>query len=374
MKKCADALTTSQKIRGVLACVAALCLCGTSCRTVNVGGDDEPVEVVGENVAVVGDISDASILSVSGENIYFTHYASSPLLSKFHLTDDKITLIDRFIPMGSGPYEVQSLILNSKSPNENVFYFSDPNLRKVISYNGVNDSVAVHKLMRDGERVGMLRFAVGHPRGTIITYAANIDKSMPGVVGLISATDSAFIPLKGIGPEEMNNIPISKQYRYAPNSLVFVQPGGGKCLFVSCIGQYAEVFEIAGDQAANKKVLVNNVPPYRLDEHGRMETASDDLKYGFQACVTADKIYLAPLRRTYGEKKAGDIKNNPKYVGAAKGPNFVDELWEFDWNGNPVAEYRLSPGVSSFQVTADGVLYGTSEDDNYDTTLMRYKL
>jgi hypothetical protein len=57
-----------------------------------------------------------------------------------------------------------------------------------------------------------------------------------------------------------------------------------------------------------------------------------------------------------------------------QGYNFVDEVWEYDWKGNIITKYRLYPGVSSFQVTNNGVLWGTSEDENYDTTLMRYQL
>jgi hypothetical protein len=296
------------------------------------------------------------------------------MLSKYKIIGDSIKLVDNFISKGNGPYELGSLILYSASPDGNDFYYNDPNQRKFIHYNGLNDSISIHKFMRDGEPVSLIRFAVGHPRGALFTCTSRTDRVAPGIVGLVSAKDSTFIALKGVGTEDMNNIPIGNQFHFAPNSQVFVQPGSSKCLFVSNTGLYAEVFEITGNQATNKKILVNNVPSYTLDDHGRYATASDDLKCGFKVSVTSDRIYLAPLRQTYAEWTTNKIKNDPKFSGIAQGYNFVDEVWEYDWKGNIITKYRLYPGVSSFQVTNNGVLWGTSEDENYDTTLMRYQL
>jgi hypothetical protein len=368
-------LDTNRSISKVfIVCSVILCFCGTSCKTINDSDNDALNEIIGKSISVAGDIADARILNISGKTLYFNHQSSSPMLSKYKIIGDSIKLIDNLISKGNGPYELGSLLVYSASPNGNDFYFNDLNLRKFIHYNGLNDSIAIHKFMRDGEPVSLLRFAVGHPRGALFTCVSRTNRVAPGIVGLVSAKDSTFIALKGVGTEDMNNIPLGHQFHFATNSQVFVQPGGSKCLFVSNTGLYAEVFEITGDQATNKKILVNNVPSYTLDDHGLYVTASDDLKCGFKVSVTSDRIYLAPLRQTYNEWVANKIKNDPKFSGIAQGYNFVDEVWEYDWKGNIITKYRLYPGVSSFQVTNNGVLWGTSEDENYDTTLMRYQL
>jgi hypothetical protein len=358
----------------MIICAALLYLCSTSCKSVSEADNEPFTEISGKSIAISGNIDDASILTANEQYIYFTHRSSSPMLSKFLQHDDSITLCDKFISMGNGPYEVQTLLANSISPNGNDFFFSDPILDKIICYNDLTDSITVHKFIRDGERIKMFRFAVGHPSGTLITYVDNSGKNADGIVGLVSATDSAFTPIKGIGTDMMKDLPIGSQFYHSPNCLIFVQPKEEKCLFVSCVGQYAEVFEIDGAQAKDKKILINNVPPYSIDERGHLITDSDDLTFGLMVSVTSDRIYLAPRRVTHLDDKTDGIKNNPKFAGIAQGPNFVDEIWEFDWDGNQLNKYKLNSGVSSFQVSPTHILWATSEDNNYDTTILRYDL
>lgn len=352
----------------------SLVICAQSCKTVSETDNESYVEVIGSDIEVTGDIADASVLYADNDNLYFIHNSSSPMLSKYSIVANHISNENNFISIGNGPYEMQSLIINSISSDKTYFIFSDPNIKKAIRYNLLTDSVTIHKIMRDNEDAKIFRLAVGHPRGSLATYTSTRNKNTIGIVGLISSTDSTFTPLKGVGNEKMENLPISGQFHYAPNCRVFVQPGGTKCLFLSCTGLYAEIFEIEGNCAKNKIILVNNVPSFSIDERGRIATASDDLKYGFKACVTSDRIYLAPRRLSYSETKSNGLKNSPTFAGVAQGPDFIDEIWEFDWNGKSTNKYRLYPGVSSFQVTSSHVLWATSEDNNYDTTIMRYNL
>jgi hypothetical protein len=346
-----------------------------SCRTIDkTDSNDNLSNINGNTVSSIGNIADASIILADDENIYLTHRVSSPMLSRFSIDNDSVKLEDRYITVGTGPNEMATLMLNSASPNGEKIVFNDPNSRKAIEFNCLNDSISDNRQFlceRDGIKV--FRFAVGHPLGTLITYTSNSDTSTDGVVGLVSATDSAFISLNGIGPDDMRNLSLSKQFYYAPNCQVFVQPRGSKCLFVSNNGQYAEVFEIDKTQAINKKILVDDVPSFSIDEHGRIAAASDDLKFGFKACVTSNRIYLAPIRVTYSERQEG-LRNNPKYVGAAQGPDFVNEIWVYDWSGNSIGKYRLSTGISSFRVSTSGILWATTEDENYDARIMNYDL
>ena len=365
--------TLSTICRAVSVIAIGLTIVGTSCSH-NKSDSGSFVEIEGVNVSLSGDVADAVIIYSNIDNLYMRHSKSSPLLSCFGIDGDSIFVRDRLITMGSGPCEMLSLMLYSVSPSEHKIVFFDPNTRRVLECNTDDNSLSDNSsYMCTSAGANTSRFAVGHPRGTLVTYISMGDTPTAGVVGLISKEDSAFIPLKGVGTEAMGNLTLQGQIHYAPNSQIFVQPGGEKCLFVSSTGQYAEIFEIKGDQADNKKVLVDNVPSFSLNERGRIATASDELKLGFKVCVTSDRVYLAPLRATYNELKDG-VKDNPKYTGPTKGADFCDEIWEYDWDGNALTKYKLSPGFSSFTVSPSHILWANSEDDDYEGIIMRYEL
>ena len=46
----------------------------------------------------------------------------------------------------------------------------------------------------------------------------------------------------------------------------------------------------------------------------------------------------------------------------------------FDWDGNALTKYKLSPGFSSFTVSPSHILWANSEDDDYEGIIMRYEL
>lgn len=335
--------------------------------------EEEPlVDVMGKQVAFTEEISDASIIFSDQENLYLRHKVASPMLSRLSLADGKLSDNGSFITTGNGPNEMSSLMLNGVSVNTHKIVFNDPNAQKFLEFDYLADTLSIsQEYNQASSEAKIYHLALGHPMGSLVTYTLNRDGKAIGVVGLVSSNDGKFVPLSGVGNEQMKNLTLAEQIHYAPNSQVFVQSGGDKCLFVSSTGQYAEIFEINGNQAINKKVLVDNVPSFTLKETGRIASASDDLTFGFDVSVTSDRIYLMPRRVTRADGKNG-LKGNPKYEGIANGPNFKSEVWIYDWTGNMLAKCNLNPHVSSFWVSESGLMSATSEDCDGEATIMHY--
>lgn len=355
----------------------AYSLAYTSCsvNNKNINYEDLPV-ITGSIIKYSQNAGDIGIVYSNDNVMYISHYKSSPLLSKFEISKENLIHKGDYIYVGKGPKEIQSLTLNSVSSDNTKIIFNDPNLRKTITFICDNDSIVEsveYMGMRSHSGIDILRLAVGHPQGTLVTYVCPNKTEDEGFVGFISKSDSTLHPILNIGKNEIQNLTVPNKMYCATNSQVFVQPNGNKCLFVSNIGQFAEIFEIKDYRATNKAILVDNVPNYSLNDYGRIAWADDDLKYGFRVSVTSDRIYLAPYRMTYSERKDG-LKSNPKYSAVAQGPEFVDEIWEFDWNGKLLRKLRLNSGISSFKVSPSHILWSVSEDENFEPTIVKYKL
>lgn len=167
-----------------------------------------------------------------------------------------------------------------------------------------------------------------------------------------------------------------EQMYYASNCQVFIQPKGTKMLFVSNVGQYAEIFDIKAGKAVNKRIIVDNVPRYVIGSNGRLQEADNALQMGFIVKVTPSHIYMGPYRMTHGDllkKREGNLPE--EFEGPSKGMPFIDEIWVCDWEGNIQRKVRLNNGVSDFCVTHDDrTIWALSENEKYDTTIMKFSL
>lgn len=319
-------------------------------------------------------IADISLIYIDSTRIFARHRKSSPLLIGFNISGDTIIKNLEKIEIGNGPNEVHSLLLNSNIPSKDLLKFYDPTLKKLLVYNIKCDSLyeddSFNTIKRD---ITIFRLAEGLEEGTLVSFLSTSNSDENIIIGLISKSDSLLHNIEGVGGDFMRDMNLSKKMYYAPNSTILVQPDGKNCLFIPKTGQYAEIFKIDGNHATDKRILINNIPEFTIDNRGRLDKAPGDLKFGFQSDVSHDRIYIAPYRFTNSELEEG-LKNNPDYNGPGKGPDFSDQLYEYDWDGNLLNKYNLSHPLSGFKVAPDGRIWGISEDNDYNQIIVRYDL
>ncbi len=362
-----------------IALLVLLCGCGRKVeRGVNASVITE-TQLRGEVIKSGDHLLEGYILSATQEDLIIAETKEDLMLRRYHVANDSLTLKEAVFSRGMGPLEMPALPPPYYDPHQERLYVYDANMRKELAVDIGTDSMRIYSSSLIGiDSLIINSYAPLSATSVVVAYVApRADAASSAIIGKVDHDLNIFTPVVGAGRPETHQYTFDEAVYYAGQSNLLSQPGGDKVLYWLGIGEYAEIFEIDNQQAVNKKILLNEYPYFEIGDNMRPRGVKDEVKTGlYGVFVTPNRIYLSLPRATIGDARAekkGSL--NPKFEGPAKSRSYADQIYVYDWDGNPVGNLKLDRGITLFAVDQDdSVIFAMSEDDDYNPIIIRCPL
>ena len=151
-----------------------------------------------------------------------------------------------------------------------------------------------------------------------------------------------------------NSIPMSQQGKFR------IKPGGKSILFTHSSNPFFDILEIENNNITLKFRMEGEAPDFKGSDSpsGMSAVMTDENIYGFiSSSTTDDFIYLLYSGKTR-------VQGNE---------NYADEIWVYDWDGNPIKKFLLDQEVNQIAVSPNDEFLISYHDDG-KPNLTRYKL
>ncbi|MCC8070295.1 MAG: TolB-like 6-bladed beta-propeller domain-containing protein [Bacteroidales bacterium] len=306
------------------------------------------------------------------------------MLRRYSVANDTLKLKDAVIASGQGPLEslnIGQVFVNF--PHRYLISY-EANSRKTLRVNIGKDSMTVlPSNILEMDSLHLDHYCLIGDSVIVFTYCIpNLQYKSKAIIGMLDQRDNTFHAFEGYGLMPDKEYSFNEIAYYLNRIRIQSQPGGDKVFCYASVGLYGEIFNITNVLPTNRKVILNEFPDFEIGENMQAVSIPDDTKTGInRSYVTSKYIYLAPYRiptagerRAFGKaRKEGNIP--PEFDGPAKDVEWVETIWVFDWDGNPVRRLKVDRCLETFAVSEDdSVLYGTSVDDDYNPIIIRYQL
>lgn len=178
-------------------------------------------------------------------------------------------------------------------------------------------------------------------------------------------TALTFIPCT-YPDDEFKNVSRSMMY-YGD---VTKHPAKEKYFYKCASGRYMYVFDLKDGRMENISYLYNEPPIYTLAKDGVNVNEADNSFLGGDFYVTEKYIYVKVINFTLKDFGKEHDRNNGYDCW------FTNQIFVFDWSGNPVKSYSLDTYISDFAVDSkDQLLYAVTKNvETDDVSLIKYHL
>lgn len=337
----------------------------------------------GEIIETNDDFFGQKVKYADSSNIYLESYKTNYYQERFELIDSIWILTDKYGSKGQGPNDIMATE-TSFSANGNKMLLYDALSKKGLLYNVGLDTCIIEKLDAlyqipndyRAEHIILVNDSTITCRVDYSSYGLPDDQSMV-FFGSLNLKNGEFRLINGYSIDDNQQTPYTtKQLVYG--SCYFVKrPSSNRYAICYDRGQVLEIFDIENYNINNRHILKQSYPVYVKSDDEMPKYKDTGVCDGLFMTATDDYIYVLPSRYTITDLQKIFFENAiiDKFEGHAKGYLFKDEVWVYDWDGNLVKEFALSPMVSmSIAITPDNkYIYGLSENENYMPILMRYE-
>ncbi|WP_298063993.1 BF3164 family lipoprotein [uncultured Rikenella sp.] len=291
------------------------------------------------------------------------------LWNLYELKGDSLIRMGNFIRNGKGPKEVLSrayltvrddgsLLIAPNGYNTH-FFISDKHPDSILNPH----SWKTFNYPRTNSYLGMVR-----PLGKNGYILPSSTGGLDYLYERFTVGDSIFTGTNSPFPEresECSNLSKSMAYKVQ----LYRRPGEDRYVSVAYFGDWVTIFNVEGDSITRKKSILNTPPTFTLREDGINIRYDDENSMGFLAAVTEDYIYLFKHLIKYGD--FGHILEYKGYPAT-----YSDEIWVYDWEGNPVRRFILDVPVAMIGTDPqDQFLYAALIDpETSDQRILRFAL
>lgn len=307
-------------------------------------------------------------LLTSADLLFCSQSGQEKNILVYQIKDDSLLFHTEFIRKGDGPHDMNIPVLKS----------SPDSLYAIGLYNGENkifrlnlnalDSLADENKWQYTHWRKNFSIRDIHPIGNGLFLANGSDQDSNDMLFLFNPKEESFVPLGIPFPDDK---PVKNRYK----SLIYSgkvekQPGKDRFVFyVKNYGRYAILFDYQNDTIKTVAKLFDIFPEYRFEGDSPNWKLEKNCLAGIKQIIpTENYLYV-----TYPVLTIPEIRESVKNQSEAW--HYKNDIYVFDWDGNPVKKYKTDMPIKIFTVSPDDkYLYASGEPEENEDITLRFKL
>lgn len=332
---------------------------------------EEFITLKGDDVYVGQTIWNEADLIFIDDHVIFGNAHDGKLFSLFVMENDSLMFKGAFLNKGRGPFELM---------DADIYYLKNNNILMLVGYNPLGKSIAIPLdninnvldtktwVEIDYSDIGPIRAYCIHPIKDSVFLMQIFEErnNMYAVFDVCRKTSKSYLSI--FYPDNQSFTDGIKGKAY--HGWTVKHPSRNQYVYSNMNSKYVTIFTLDDVNSLVKETIIfHQIPSYKINVDNRNVRFTGNHQGGNQICVSEKYIYYADPKFDLMDYE-GSIRKN------GFSPGYFKDVYVSDWEGKPLAKYRLDRPVCYLQSDLDGkYLYAFYiHEDSYESMMVRFEL